>query len=74
MGRFVNPENSAFQNAVNGEIYIDKTGLIELTNRFLSTPHTAIRLDLKLAPGVIIKPSRSIYNWRENYGKESFSY
>ena len=42
MGRFVNPENSAFQNAVNGEIYIDKTGLIELTNRFLSTPQAFI--------------------------------
>ena len=42
MGRFVNPENSAFQNAVNCEIYIDKTGLIELTNRFLSTPQAFI--------------------------------
>ena len=28
MGRFVNPDNSAFQNAVNGEIYIDKSRLI----------------------------------------------
>lgn len=38
MGRFVNPNNRAFQNAVNSEIYVDKTGLIELTNRFLCTP------------------------------------
>ena len=37
MDRFVNPNNSAFQNAVNGEIYVDKTGLLELTNRFLGT-------------------------------------
>ena len=28
MGRFVNPDNSVFQNAVNGEIYTDKSGLI----------------------------------------------
>lgn len=28
MGRFVNPDNSAFQNAVNGEKYIDKSGLL----------------------------------------------
>lgn len=28
MGRFVNPDKSAFQNAVNGEIYIDKSRLI----------------------------------------------
>ena len=35
MGRFVNPNNSAFQNALNAEIYVDKTGLIEATNRFL---------------------------------------
>lgn len=42
MGRFVNPDNSAFQNAVNGEIYIDKSGLIELTNRFIGTPQEFI--------------------------------
>ena len=28
MGRFVNPDNSAFQVALNSKIYIDKTGLI----------------------------------------------
>ena len=27
MGRFVNPDNSAFQAALNSKIYIDKTGL-----------------------------------------------
>ena len=26
MGRFVNPDNSAFQVALNSEIYVDKTG------------------------------------------------
>lgn len=32
MGRFVNPGNSAFQVALNSEIYVDKTGLLEYTN------------------------------------------
>lgn len=27
-GRFVNPDNSAFQAALNSRIYVDKTGLI----------------------------------------------
>ena len=38
MGKFVNPNNSAFQSAIDAEIYIDKTGLIEFTNRVLGTP------------------------------------
>lgn len=32
MGRFVNPDNSAFQVALNSDIYVDKTGLIKYTN------------------------------------------
>ncbi len=37
MGRFVNPNNSAFQTALNSEIYVDKTGLLEYTNKVLDT-------------------------------------
>ena len=37
MGRFVNPDNSAFQAALNSRIYVDKTGLIEKTNAVLDT-------------------------------------
>ena len=37
MGRFVNPDNSAFQNVINSEIYVDKTGLIGYTNKILNT-------------------------------------
>ena len=37
MGKFVNPDNKAFQVALNSEIYVDKTGLIEYTNRVLDT-------------------------------------
>ena len=37
MGRFVNPDNSAFQVALNSRIYVDKTGMIEYMNRVLET-------------------------------------
>lgn len=37
MGMFVNPDNSAFQVALNSEIYVDKTGIIKYTNRVLNT-------------------------------------
>ena len=36
MGRFVNPDNSAFQTAVNSEIYVDKTGLLSYTKKCLT--------------------------------------
>ena len=29
MGLFVNPDQSAFQSALNAQIYVDKSGLIE---------------------------------------------
>lgn len=38
MGRFVNPDNSGFQQMLNAEIYVDKTGLIDYTNRACNTP------------------------------------
>lgn len=37
MGRFVNPGNSAFIVALNSEIYVDKTGLLEYTNKVMNT-------------------------------------
>lgn len=37
MGRFVNPDNSAFQKALNSKIYVDKTELLEYTNGVLDT-------------------------------------
>ena len=37
MGSFVNPGNGAFQVALNSEIYVDKTGLIEYTNKVMNT-------------------------------------
>ena len=35
MGRFVNSGNSAFQVALNSEIYVDKTGLLAYTNKVM---------------------------------------
>lgn len=37
MGKHLNPENTEFQRAVNSEIYIDKSMLIEYTNKVLNT-------------------------------------
>ena len=37
MGMFVNPDNSAFQVALNSKIYVDKTGLLEYTNEVMNT-------------------------------------
>ncbi len=37
MGIFVNPDNSAFQVALNSDIYIDKSGLLEYTNKVMNT-------------------------------------
>ena len=42
MGRFVNPDNSAFQVALNSEIYVDKTELITYTNKVLNTKQALI--------------------------------
>ena len=42
MGRFVNPDNSAFQVALNSEIYVDKTGLLEYTNKVLCSNQALI--------------------------------
>lgn len=42
MGRFVNPDNSAFKVALNSRIYIDKTRLLTLTNQALDTDEAFI--------------------------------
>ncbi|MDE5565204.1 MAG: ATP-binding protein, partial [Oscillospiraceae bacterium] len=37
MGIYLNPDNTNFQRAVNSEIYVDKTELIQHTNKVLGT-------------------------------------
>ena len=43
MGQIVNPGNAAFQRkALNGKIYVDKTGLLNITNEVIDTPDNLI--------------------------------
>ena len=42
MGRFVNPDNSAFQVILNSDIYVDKTELLAYTNKALNTDRAMI--------------------------------
>ena len=44
MGIYFNPNNSSFKQAKNSMIYVDKTGLIEILNRRLSTEDKCIAL------------------------------
>lgn len=37
MGIYLNPKNDGFQRAIHSEIYVDKTGLIVYTNKYLNT-------------------------------------
>lgn len=37
MGIYLNPKNAGFMEAVCSEIYVDKTGLIKYTNKYLGT-------------------------------------
>lgn len=39
---FLNPDNEAFQKVINSEIYVDKTGLLEYTNRVIDTEQSCI--------------------------------
>lgn len=42
MGRFLNPDYSAFETVLNSEIYIDKTGLLAYTNKVINTKQAFI--------------------------------
>jgi hypothetical protein len=37
MGLYVNPNNDGFKQALNSKIYVDKSGMIEITNNLLDT-------------------------------------
>ncbi len=37
MGIYLNPGNKGFRESVNAAIYVDKTGLIALTNKYINT-------------------------------------
>ena len=37
MGIYLNPDNEGFLQSIRSEIYVDKTGLIVYTNKYLNT-------------------------------------
>ena len=37
MGIYVNPNNDGFKESLNSKIYVDKSGMIEVTNSLLDT-------------------------------------
>ncbi len=55
MGIYLNPGNEGFAEALRSEIYVDKTGLIQHTNRYVSTEQKF----LSAGPGVLASPWRS---------------
>ena len=42
MGIYLNPGNGAFMDTINSPIYVDKTGLLEMTNAALDTENKYI--------------------------------
>ena len=42
MGVYLNPGNDRFKRSCNSEIYVDKTGLISLTNKVIDTEQNAV--------------------------------
>ena len=42
MGRYLNQGNEVFARSVNSEIYIDKTGLLQYTNRVINTQQSYV--------------------------------
>ena len=44
MGMYFNPKNESYTQAKNSLIYVDKTGLIDVLNRRLSTEDKCIAL------------------------------
>ena len=45
MGIYLNPGNEKFFRAVHSEIYVDKTGLLEYTNKVMNTDRKSTRLN-----------------------------
>lgn len=63
MGRFVNPDNSAFRKALNSEIYVDKTGFWNI--RILDMIRYTIRH--------LYQTRNSARNYRKQYGEKKES-
>ena len=42
MGSYLNPGNKGFQESLNSEIYVDKTGFLSYTNKVIDTKQAFI--------------------------------
>lgn len=42
MGSYLNPGSKRFRESLNSQIYVDKTGLIEKTNKVLNTEQKCV--------------------------------
>ena len=64
MGSYLNPGSKGFQESLNSEIYVDKSGLIEKTNAVINTRSAApdasasrwLRICLQLTTTVVKIP------------------
>ena len=74
MGNYLNPDIIKFQEVVNSDIYVDKTGLIEYTNRICSTlqSYICISRPRRFGKSIAANMLAAYYNC-ENDSKELFS-
>ena len=66
MGRFLNPDNSAFQVALNSEIYVDKTGLLEKEETAGENTGSTSSRNGDKAGVYLQQPSETV--WKIHYG------
>lgn len=52
MGIYLNPWNDGFREAVRSEIYVDKTGLIAHTNKYMNTEQKYICVSRPSCQGI----------------------
>ena len=62
MGNFVNPGNDAFRVALASSIYVDKTGLLEYTNKVTGTLQASIFADLEIGKSPDFKKHLNQYD------------
>ena len=55
MGGYLNPGNEKFGEALNSQIYVDKTGLIEYTNRVMYSNQKYVCVSRPITAGGVIR-------------------
>ena len=65
MGIYLNPKNKGFQEAINSEIYVDKTGLIACTNHLINTEQKFICVSRprRFGKSMALKMLAAYYSW-----------